>query len=140
MQTAKLALQRRGYRVLTAQNGRDGVDLFSARPGEISLVILDMTMPVMGGVEALAALHATHPGVRVLGSSGYSEQEALQQFGSGLAAFLQKPYTVRQLCDCVATVLTRWTRSPTRSRNSILCGSVVQNVEQVEWRKGGVTE
>jgi two-component system cell cycle sensor histidine kinase/response regulator CckA len=107
LQTAKMALERRGYRVLTAQNGREGVELFSAVPGEISLVILDMTMPVMGGVEALSALHAADPRVRVLGSSGYSEQEALQQFGSGLAAFLQKPYTVRQLYECVAGALDR---------------------------------
>ena len=53
-----MALERRGYRVITAQNGRDGVEMFSALAGEISLVILDMTMPVMGGVEALGALHA----------------------------------------------------------------------------------
>ena len=79
--------------------------MFSALAGEISLVILDMTMPVMGGVEALGALHATDPDIRVLGSSGYSEQEALRQFGSGLAAFLQKPYTVRQLFESVDTAL-----------------------------------
>jgi two-component system cell cycle sensor histidine kinase/response regulator CckA len=64
-------------------------------------------MPVMGGVEALAALRAIDPSVRVLGSSGYSEQEALQQFGSGLAAFLQKPYTVQQLCRAVALALPK---------------------------------
>ena len=45
------------------------------------------------------------PNIRVLGSSGYSEQEALRQFGSGLAAFLQKPYTVRQLFESVDAAL-----------------------------------
>ena len=105
LQTARMALERRGYRVITAQNGRDGVEMFSALAGEISLVILDMTMPVMGGVEALCALHAADPNIRVLGSSGYSEQEALRQFGSGLAAFLQKPYTVRQLFESVDAAL-----------------------------------
>jgi nitrogen-specific signal transduction histidine kinase/CheY-like chemotaxis protein len=105
LQTARMALERRGYRVITAQNGRDGVEMFSAMAGQISLVILDMTMPVMGGVEALSALHAADPDIRVLGSSGYSEQEALRQFGSGLAAFLQKPYTVRQLFESVDAAL-----------------------------------
>ncbi len=107
-QVARTALERYGYTVLVADNGRAAVDLFRARSGEISLVLLDLTMPVMGGEEALRHLRTMGPDIPVILSSGFSDAEALQQFGQyGLAAFLHKPYTVVQLAGMVKTVLER---------------------------------
>ena len=103
---ATATLERFGYKVLQAENGREGVELFHHHADEISLVLLDMMMPVMGGEEALADIRQARPGVPVIGSSGYSESLAKERFGGkGLAAFLQKPYGARALAECVKQVL-----------------------------------
>jgi nitrogen-specific signal transduction histidine kinase/CheY-like chemotaxis protein len=105
--TAKAALSRAGYRVLLASNGQEAVDLFAARSSEIDLVVLDMTMPVMGGEEALQHLAKARPDVVVLASSGYNEEEAQHRFGSRIKGFLQKPYTAGQLTGKVGQLLRR---------------------------------
>jgi two-component system cell cycle sensor histidine kinase/response regulator CckA len=99
---AKRALERFGYKVLTAVNGADGVTVFQEHPNEISAVLLDMTMPVMSGDETFRRLRAIHPEVRVILSSGYNEVEAVRRFTTkGLAGFIQKPYTAAQLAEAV---------------------------------------
>jgi PAS domain S-box-containing protein len=103
---ATAALTHFGYRVLEAVNGQDAVDVFRRHADEISLVLLDMMMPVMGGEEALEQIRAIRPGVPVIGSSGYSESVAKERFGGqGLASFLQKPYSARVLADRVKRVM-----------------------------------
>jgi len=103
----KSCLERYGYRVLPAQDGQEAMTLFSADPGAISLVLLDLAMPGMGGEETLRQLLAMRPEVNVIASSGYSELEAIERFGEGLAGFLQKPYSVRQLTMKVLSVLQK---------------------------------
>ena len=96
--TAKSALQRYGYTVLLAENGQEGVDLFREMHARLSTVVLDMTMPVMGGEEALRRLKAIDPRVPVILSSGFNEVEAVRRFtGKGIAGFIQKPFTARAL-------------------------------------------
>ncbi|HLI83199.1 MAG TPA: PAS domain S-box protein [Bryobacteraceae bacterium] len=100
------ALERRGFRVLTATNGREAVELFRRRASEISLVVLDMAMPVMSGEEARRHIEQIRPDVPVLVSSGYSEEIAFSRFGPGkLGHFIQKPYTARQLTEKVLSIL-----------------------------------
>jgi PAS domain S-box-containing protein len=104
--TAKSALQRYGYAVLTAENGREAVDMYRGIADHVSMVLLDMTMPVMGGEEALRQLKAINPQVQVLLSSGFNEMEAVRRFtGKGLAGFIQKPYTAAALAEKVRGVL-----------------------------------
>ncbi len=92
------ALTRAGYAVQTANDGAEALARFTAQPDEYGVVILDLTMPVMDGEQAFRELRRLRPGVRVLLSSGYSEQEATGRFaGRGLAGFLQKPYRVGEL-------------------------------------------
>lgn len=99
---ARAALERAGYTVDVASDGAEALTRFAEQPDEYGVVILDLTMPVMDGEEAFRALRKMRPGVRVLLSSGYSEQEATSRFaGRGLAGFLQKPYRARQLVDKV---------------------------------------
>ncbi len=101
-------LARYGHRVLLAENGAEGVRLFEENKNEIDVVILDMTMPVMGGEETLDRLKAIRQTVPVIVSTGYGETEATRRFaGKELAGFLQKPYTVTHLVDMVETVLGR---------------------------------
>jgi two-component system, cell cycle sensor histidine kinase and response regulator CckA len=105
-QAARSMLERYGYTVLEAENGREGIDLFRGANGTISLVILDMTMPVMSGDETLRNLRLIEPGVPVLLSSGYNEVEAIRRFtGKELAGFIQKPYTVVELLKTVRNAL-----------------------------------
>ena len=91
-------VERAGYQVETAPDGSQGVDRFAARPGHFDAILLDLTMPVMNGQEALERILAIRPEVPVILSSGFSEDEALRRFhGRGLAGFLQKPYTAATL-------------------------------------------
>jgi CheY-like chemotaxis protein len=95
-----------GYQVITAANGREGVELFRTRAGEIDAVLLDMTMPVMGGVEAFRAMRRLRPDIRVVISSGYTEREAINRFaGDAPARFIQKPYPASELLRCLAEVV-----------------------------------
>jgi len=107
-QAAKMALQRYGYKVLLAEDGRGAIEIVRQRAGQIHLVLLDMTMPVMGGDEAFLHLAEIAPRIPVIASTGYSQNEAAQRFaGRQLAGFIQKPYTAAQLARLVKAVLKR---------------------------------
>jgi PAS domain S-box-containing protein len=99
-QTAKSALESYGYRVVIAANGQEGVNLFHELGHEIDAVLLDVTMPVMSGEEALVRLKCIREDLPVVLSSGYNEDDATRRFtGKGLAGFVQKPYTAARLAE-----------------------------------------
>ena len=103
---ASQALARAGFEVLTASSGADALRCVGARADDIGLVILDLTMPELDGRDTLIALRKLRPSLRVVLTSGYSEQEALREFGDGtLAGFLQKPFGPRTLIDCVTRAI-----------------------------------
>jgi PAS domain S-box-containing protein len=105
-QTAKTALERYGYSVVVADNGRAAVDRIEAMADGISMVVLDLTMPVMDGKQALRHIWTNRPGMPVILSSGFDQAEAIRQFGiSNNAAFIQKPYTAVQLAEKVKDLL-----------------------------------
>ncbi len=104
--SAKAMLERYAYSVVLAENGQEAVDLYRVLADKIDVVLLDMTMPVMGGEEAFRQLKTIRPDIRVILSSGYNEVEAIRRFaGKGLAGFLQKPYNIVTLIDKVRAVL-----------------------------------
>jgi two-component system cell cycle sensor histidine kinase/response regulator CckA len=106
--TAKNVLERFGYTVVVAENGLTALQKFKLNAGKIDLVLLDLSMPVMNGEQALGLLQNIRRDVRVVLSSGYSEIEAAQRFaGKGLAGFLQKPYTATQLGEKVSQLARR---------------------------------
>jgi PAS domain S-box-containing protein len=99
---ARATLTHFGYTVLEAANGAEAVEVFREHADEISLVLLDMMMPVKGGEEALEEIRAIRPEATVIGSSGFNESVAKERFGGhGLASFLQKPYSARVLAERV---------------------------------------
>jgi PAS domain S-box-containing protein len=105
-QAAMLTLQRYGYTALAAANGREALDVVRQHNGEISLVLLDLTMPLMDGEETLRHMRQIEPDLQVILSSGFNEVEAVRRFsGKGLAGFLQKPYTAGSLALKVKSVL-----------------------------------
>lgn len=103
---ATAVLSRRGYRVLTATDGREALALFARKEESIDAVVLDVVMPVMGAHEFLPVLRTHHPHVRVLLTSGYSESEARRLAGAGPeSAFLPKPFTADQIATAVDELL-----------------------------------
>ena len=103
--TAEATLQIRGYRVLVACDGQEAIDKVGQHP-EIAVVLLDFTMPVMSGEEAIDGILQTRPGLRVIVSTGYDHREAEARFSEkAVAGYLQKPYTSRQLAEKIASVL-----------------------------------
>jgi two-component system, cell cycle sensor histidine kinase and response regulator CckA len=97
--TLSAALVRRlGFRALSAGNGREAVRIFGESSAQIDCVLLDLTMPDQDGLTTFKALKQIDPAVRVILCSGYSEEEATERFtGEGLAAFIQKPFTLENL-------------------------------------------
>ncbi|MBI5949039.1 MAG: PAS domain S-box protein [Chloroflexi bacterium] len=103
--TARM-LERMGFRVIAAADGEEALELFAANRDEVTLVLLDMTMPRLDGRETVRALHELAPGLPVVLMSGYSEQEAAASFAEGgLAGFIQKPFTFDDVKALVAKVL-----------------------------------
>ena len=104
--TAKSMLERQGYTVVLAENGQEGVELFSALGERVSAVLLDMTMPVMSGMEAIGRLKDIDPTAKVILSSGNAEAEVLRKFkGTGLSGYIQKPYSSRMLAEKIKQIL-----------------------------------
>ncbi len=103
-------LESLGLTVLTAADGVEAVELIQTSGDKIDLVLMDLTMPRMDGREAFQAIRRLQPEMPVILSSGYNELESVQDFtGRGLAAFLQKPYTLRALEQSVLEVLAKRT-------------------------------
>jgi len=95
-----------GYRVLTARNGFDALARYEENRGEIELVILDLIMPEMGGVETFRRIRAIDPAARVLVSSGYAGDGRLELLlAEGAAGFLQKPYRLGTLAAAIRQAL-----------------------------------
>jgi two-component system, cell cycle sensor histidine kinase and response regulator CckA len=102
---ASAMLERMGFQVLLAGDGREGVEVFRSEAERLRLVLLDMAMPHLNGEEAFRAMRQLH-NVRTILCSGYNEQAATNRFaGKGLAGFLQKPYRYEQLQATVRTAL-----------------------------------
>ncbi len=99
-------LEALGLDVLTAEDGRAGVQVFEEHVDDIQLVLLDMTMPHLSGAEAFRLLHALNRDIPVLLISGYDEDEAIARFTEkGLAGFIHKPFTIATLRDSVRAAI-----------------------------------
>jgi CheY-like chemotaxis protein len=103
---AQTMLERSGFTVMTARDGSEGVSMFDAGRDRISLVLLDLTMPTLGGEEAFRAMLRMRSDVRVVLMSGYSSHELAARYGAeGIAGFIQKPFRVEELEACLTSVL-----------------------------------
>jgi two-component system, cell cycle sensor histidine kinase and response regulator CckA len=100
-----MMLERLGFTVLTAVDGRDALELYRTRQSEISLVVLDLTMPHMDGAQAFGELRRINPDIRVILASGYSEEDVAARFaGKRLSGVLQKPYSLSKLRELLMKV------------------------------------
>ncbi len=97
-----------GFNVLIANNGREALGIVGARSEPLTLIILDMTMPQMDGIETYQEIRCIESQVPILFSSGYSEGRILQQISDDVfTGFIQKPYKLSILRDKIGQVLSR---------------------------------
>jgi PAS domain S-box-containing protein len=102
---AEVTLNEAGYRAIVAESGEQGLEFVRNR-SEISLVLLDMSMPGMGGREVLEELTVLRPQLPVVICSGYSEMEVCREFsGLEMAGILEKPFTTKRFNAKVRVVL-----------------------------------
>ncbi|MFV2081205.1 MAG: PAS domain S-box protein, partial [bacterium] len=100
-----MILEEYGFKILSAADGKEGLEVYMQQKDDIVLVLLDMTMPRMGGEEAFREMRRVNPDVKVILTSGYNEQDATSAFfGKGLAGFIQKPYRPDELISKVKEV------------------------------------
>jgi signal transduction histidine kinase/CheY-like chemotaxis protein len=103
---ARRLLQSFGLTVVEAATGREAIDRFARERDAIDAILLDLTMPEIGGAEVFREVHAIRPDVPVVLMSGYHEDEAGAAFdGDGLAGFVQKPFTPADLAKRMRVAL-----------------------------------
>jgi two-component system cell cycle sensor histidine kinase/response regulator CckA len=99
-------LEDAGYTVELAKDGADAVERLRALRDSVRLILLDLTMPILGGAEAATELRRIHPDIPIVAMSGYGDIEVMQRFSdAGVDDFLPKPFTPDQLAAKVRDVL-----------------------------------
>jgi len=102
LEMAGCILENAGYTILLAENGREAVDLFRQHSDAISLVVMDKTMPVMDGTEAIREIRHTHQDVPVLIATGHGKGEMASLLRDGTAnEMLAKPYLPKAFLQAV---------------------------------------
>jgi CheY-like chemotaxis protein len=109
--TIKLLLEREGHEVVLAEDGRRGLDQF--RAGQFDLLIVDIFMPGMDGLETIRSIHRIQPDIPIIVISGYAFRTALESVPDflnmamkfGAVSSLQKPFRPSQLLSTVAACL-----------------------------------
>ena len=116
---ARHILERYGYRVLVAHGAGDALILCEKEQGAIHLLLTDVVMPQMSGVELTKRIEARLPGLRVLFMSGYTD-DSIVRHGvlTSEVPFLQKPFTAESLARKVREVLTGTAAMPPLSKRS----------------------
>jgi CheY-like chemotaxis protein len=108
-EVAVSSLESFGYRLLAAENGLAALDVLKGTE-RVDLLLVDMAMPGMNGVEVICRARERHPGLRALLVSGYADIAAFSPGESDLV--LRKPYRLAQLADSVAEALRRERSKP----------------------------
>jgi CheY-like chemotaxis protein len=95
-----------GYTVITAANGKEALEAYKGRQAEISLVILDLIMPEMGGKQCIVELLKLNPKLKILVSSGYPIDSETRKFLEVSAkGIVPKPFKVKDLLQAVRSTL-----------------------------------
>ena len=99
-------LERNGYRVICAVDGREALERFQERSQQISLVLTDVMMPVMGGVGLVHALRTRAPTLPIVATTGMAPDQSRKELVTlGVREILQKPCTPAELLSAVARAL-----------------------------------
>jgi PAS domain S-box-containing protein len=102
----KEMLETLGFTVLLAEDGVQALEAYRQHAEDIACVILDLTMPRMGGEQAFRELRHLNKDIKVIIASGYSENDIKEKFpGKGLAGFLQKPYLLTDMQNILRSII-----------------------------------
>jgi len=105
---AKFYLEAKGYRVLAAGDGDEAVAVAAEAAGPVSLLVTDVVLPGRKVREVVEEISITHPGIRILFMSGYSQDEAiLRDVASEGFDFLEKPFGLETLATRIREILDR---------------------------------
>jgi CheY-like chemotaxis protein len=95
----QMALRIQGYAILEADGSEKALQISDSHAGDIHLLISDVNMPGMNGMQLAELLGARRPGIKVLLLSGYPEEDIREYGIKANTAFLQKPFTPTELTD-----------------------------------------
>ncbi len=102
----KAILERLGYKVIIADNGKTAINIYETAKDEIDIVILDMIMPGMNGIETFKRLKRCNPEIKILFSSGYSiDEESTEIMNLDANGFIQKPYKYEKLSQKLRSMM-----------------------------------
>jgi len=100
-------LEKHGYKVLMANDGKEALALYFQHKEEIKLVLIDMMMPIMDGPASIRELRKVNPDIKIIGVSGLTERDKLAEVSDiHLHAFLIKPYTAEILLKNIYLILS----------------------------------
>lgn len=106
LEIAKGALEENGYRVLTARDGTEALDVYAEHRDEISVALIDMIMPYLDGPATIRTLQKLDPGIKIIASSGLSSNDMMvEALNEGAKTFLMKPYTAEKLLKALSEIL-----------------------------------
>jgi len=101
---ARRLLERYGFRVMEASDGADGLRLFEARWTEIDVIVTDVVMPQLGGVEMVGRARALAPAVPVVFVSGFTAEDRDLPLDPR-TVFVAKPYSITALCGAITAAI-----------------------------------
>lgn len=105
---SKAILERTGYNVIIARDGKEGIEIYRQKKDVVTMVILDYIMPGLSGKETFLELIKINPEIKVLISTGYSMnshgQELLQ---IGVKGFIQKPFSAKELFEQINDIIAK---------------------------------
>jgi CheY-like chemotaxis protein len=100
------SLESEGFRVLTAADGWEALDVFARAADQIEVVVLDWMLPNMDAEEAFRAIRRIRSDTRIILSGGFPQEEASRRFaGKRLTAYLRKPFGPETVLACVQQLL-----------------------------------
>jgi CheY-like chemotaxis protein len=107
VQMTKMILEKRNYRVLTAEDGPNALALIAQQTEPIKVVLTDMSMPFMDGVVLIRAINKMKPATMFIASTGHGEKTRMGELESlGVRNFLTKPYNTQTLLTTVGDTLS----------------------------------
>ncbi len=108
--TLALILKHHGFQVLEADNGVEALRVLTEAPEQVQrvdLVVTDIKMPVMDGLELIKVLKQSDDPVKILVMTGYGDRETMSRLqGMGVRGVIHKPFDGEQLIAAIRAVLT----------------------------------